>query len=483
DHSAKNIVIQIVKYTIGGPAFGFVCGLISVFLLNRINNELEVEITLTFGISYLVFYVADAELGVSAVLALVVMGLYMAKHKYCISSNVQLPLASVWQISIYFINILIFTVTGLIVAESFIGTASHIEAKDFGYSLLLYLVIHLGRILTIIVLYPLIKWSGVNLNWKECIILIWSGLRGSMALILVLIIYLDSRIDIITRDRFLFHVSMIVLLTLVINGTSSKFLVHLLGLHKGTKESQAILIQALEHMKLATSKQLIRMKDDVKFKDVDWNLLQQYLPEKLLEELDEEQDTDIHRQLTQTVSTNNDQQETSQNINFQTSFTPSIYQINLSTDLNTNENKSSNNRQVGSNLTHKQGSTSVRRLSVMPIVNTVVRDQQESKHCKNIRDEMIIRLLTAMSIDYEKQWYLGMLRRKTLDILIKSVEQAKQKCSLELHWKLITEKFKMSIFLQYLLKLDQFSIINKFTSKQIFEHLTLITELTLGKLN
>ncbi|CAF1582600.1 unnamed protein product, partial [Didymodactylos carnosus] len=45
DHSAKHIVIEIVRYTI---AFGLICGLISVFLLNRINNELEVEITLTF---------------------------------------------------------------------------------------------------------------------------------------------------------------------------------------------------------------------------------------------------------------------------------------------------------------------------------------------------------------------------------------------------------------------------------------------------
>jgi NhaP-type Na+/H+ or K+/H+ antiporter len=44
----------------------------------------------TFGLAYLIFYVADIELGVSAVLALVVMGLFMAKHIYCISSHVQL---------------------------------------------------------------------------------------------------------------------------------------------------------------------------------------------------------------------------------------------------------------------------------------------------------------------------------------------------------------------------------------------------------
>jgi len=218
---------------LGGPVFGLVCGIISVIILDRINNEFEIEITFTFGLAYLIFYVADVELGVSAVLALVTMGLYMSKYKYCISSNVQPAMASAWRITAYFINILIFTVTGLILARSFVGTATSIGAKDFGFSIVLYVMIHIGRVLTIVILYPLIKWTGVNLSWKDCVILAWSGLRGSMALILVLIVSLDTKIDAVTRDRFLFHVSMIVLLTLVINGTSSKFLVKLLGLHHG----------------------------------------------------------------------------------------------------------------------------------------------------------------------------------------------------------------------------------------------------------
>lgn len=201
--------------------------------MNRINNELEIEITITFGLAYLVFYVADVELGVSAVLALVVMGLYMSKYKYCISSNVQPSMASAWRIATYFINILIFTVTGLILARSFIGTATSISGKDFGFSIVLYIIIHIGRVLTIVILHPLMKCTGVYLSWKDCVILAWSGLRGSMSLILVLIVSLDKQIDIVTRDRFLFHISMIVLLTLVINGTSSKFLVKLLGLHHG----------------------------------------------------------------------------------------------------------------------------------------------------------------------------------------------------------------------------------------------------------
>ena len=97
-----------------------------------------------------------------------------------------------------------------------------------------------------------------------------------------------------------------------------------------------------------------------------------------------------------------------------------------------------------------------------------IRHSDDDEHNKNIRNELIIRFLTAMSIDYEKQWYLGMIRRKTLNILIKSVEQAKQKCSLELHWKLILQHFRLTIFLQLLMKFDYFDFINQWTNHVYF---------------
>ncbi|CAF3832317.1 unnamed protein product [Rotaria sp. Silwood1] len=177
--SAKKIIIDIVKFTIGGPAFGIVCGIIAVIVLNMVHNELEVEIISTFGLAYLIFYVADVELRVSAVLALVVMGLFMAKHKYCISSHVQLPMVNTWRIIIDFANILIFIITGIILAHSLIGTKATIITRDFGLSILLYIALHLGRLLSVIVLHPFIRWSGVRLSRKESMVLIWSGLRGT----------------------------------------------------------------------------------------------------------------------------------------------------------------------------------------------------------------------------------------------------------------------------------------------------------------
>lgn len=224
----------IILNKLAGPLFGMACGILSVFVLNMVNNELEIEIISTFGLAYLIFYVADVEIGVSAVLALVVMGLYMSKHKYCISSRVQSPIANTWRIMIYFINILIFIITGIILAHSLVGTQKYVSGRDFGYSILLYVALHVARLLSVLVLFPLISWSGVHLSWREYIVLTWSGLRGSMSVILALIVDSELVIDEATRHRVLFHICMVTLLTLTVNGTSSKFLVRLLGLDHGT---------------------------------------------------------------------------------------------------------------------------------------------------------------------------------------------------------------------------------------------------------
>lgn len=100
---------------------------------------------------------------------------------------------------------------------------------------------------------------------------------------------------------------------------------------------------------------------------------------------------------------------------------------------------------------------------------------------KKLNENIRIRFLTVLSIDYEKQWYHGMIRRRTLYILIKSVEKAKHRHSLKLHWKLIVEHFRLSKWLHSLMRFDYVNWINKQSNKLLFDHIFLTIELTLGK--
>ncbi|CAF4357842.1 unnamed protein product, partial [Rotaria socialis] len=407
---AKKIIIDIFKFTIGGPVFGIACGVIAVIALNMAHNKLEVEIISTFGLAYLIFYVADVELEVSAVLALVAMGLFMAKYKYCISSQVQVPMANTWRIITDFANILIFIITGIILAHSLIDTKTTIVARDFGFSILLYIALHLGRLLSVIVLHPFIRWSGVRLSLKEQIVLIWSGLRGS------------------------------------------------------TPESERILLQALEHMRRQTSKQLHKMKHEKQFSDVDWDMLNEYLPEKLVQEMDAQRRTSVHRRFSLLPDFADDLLLNSYRNNTITHIElkeiPSICEVDI----------------IPIDFIPEENNSTIKHI-VLPVMDFRSNDEKENAHFRN---ELTIRFLTALLVDYEKQWYLGMIRRRTLYILIKSVERAKHQHSLKLHWKLIVEHFRLSKWLQNLRRLDYVKWINNQTNKLLFDHIFLTIELTLA---
>lgn len=56
----------------------------------------------------------------------------------------------------------------------------------WGYLILLYVYVQASRIIVVGVSYPFLWYFGYGLDWKEAIILIWSGLRGAVALSLSL---------------------------------------------------------------------------------------------------------------------------------------------------------------------------------------------------------------------------------------------------------------------------------------------------------
>lgn len=58
--------------------------------------------------------------------------------------------------------------------------------NSWGFLFLLYFYIQLSRCVVVGILYMFLSRVGYGLDWKESIILIWSGLRGAVALALSL---------------------------------------------------------------------------------------------------------------------------------------------------------------------------------------------------------------------------------------------------------------------------------------------------------
>ena len=62
------------------------------------------------------------------------------------------------------------------------------------YSVLLYVVLHAARLTMMVMFMPLLQHMGYGVNWKECLIITYGGLRGAVGLALALIVHEDEEV-------------------------------------------------------------------------------------------------------------------------------------------------------------------------------------------------------------------------------------------------------------------------------------------------
>ena len=86
---ATEIGLYFPRVALGGFFFGLVAGRVTVFWLQHVFNDALVEITITLASTYLTFYIGEEVLGISGVIAVVMLGIEINSLKTSISPEVE----------------------------------------------------------------------------------------------------------------------------------------------------------------------------------------------------------------------------------------------------------------------------------------------------------------------------------------------------------------------------------------------------------
>jgi NhaP-type Na+/H+ or K+/H+ antiporter len=194
----------------------------------------------------------------AAVLAVVTLGLVMSKHRTSVSTRVQQSLSDFWRMIGYIANSLIFAVSGVLACEKIFG--SHVSSIDIAWIIVLFIVLHVARALMVGVSLPVMKVTGYAVTKAEAAVLWFGGLRGGLALILAVSTSQETVLPADVRDRIVFHVSCQTILTLCVNGSLCKPLVHWLHLDAPSPTASRIMAEALIHLKLRIAAQISSMQ-------------------------------------------------------------------------------------------------------------------------------------------------------------------------------------------------------------------------------
>ena len=211
----------------GGVAVGAAVGWLGDQVHQRLS-DVTVAIVLTLGFAYGA-YIAAEEAGVSGVLATVVAGLWLGwKAPTHFDADTRLSGAAFWNILVFLLNTLLFLLLGL----QFPGVLDRAEAGTsrgdlVAYAAIVVAVVVLVRLAVVFVPALLRPLSGADVgeNWRERLVVGWSGMRGAISLAAVL--SLPESLD--ERGLLIFLTVAVIVATLVGQGLTLPLLMRALG--------------------------------------------------------------------------------------------------------------------------------------------------------------------------------------------------------------------------------------------------------------
>jgi CPA1 family monovalent cation:H+ antiporter len=230
---AGTAVGQFLVVFFGGVLVGAVFGGIISWMMTRFAHEVSAVLILSLVLAYLSFVIAEHSLHFSGVMAVVacavVFGIFGMPR---LSREAVEVMHETWEFIAHICNTLLFLFVGLLVdLESLVG--------DFWYIMLAALLVQVARAANIYSFVPLteklFKLPHVTLGERH--IMFWGGLKGGLAIAIVLSLPVD-----LPGRELLIHLTLgVVLFTMLVNAPTIRPLIKKLGIDKLSSEENAEL--------------------------------------------------------------------------------------------------------------------------------------------------------------------------------------------------------------------------------------------------
>jgi CPA1 family monovalent cation:H+ antiporter len=225
--AAVNFLIKFL----GGGLLGGAMGLGVCLIFPFLRGFTTAEITLTVALAYLSFVVGEHYFHVSGVVACVIAGLVVGSlGRTRMSPGTHERMAGAWGQLGFWANSLIFLLAAMLVPAIMERTTW----AELLAIVVLYVAALAARVIVVFGLLPLLTAAGIaeRVNNRMKTVVLWGGMRGAISLALALAVVEHPSASEPIRDFIATSVTGFVLLTLFINGTTLRLMIHWLKLDR-----------------------------------------------------------------------------------------------------------------------------------------------------------------------------------------------------------------------------------------------------------
>ncbi|WP_035648331.1 Na+/H+ antiporter [Flavobacterium sp. ASV13] len=231
---------QFVLLLGGGFLVGFVTGKILAFILKKVRNNINVTVSFMLLMPFVTYLIAE-HLHVSGVIAVVILGLAMARlSNKVFPENLKNNARSLWDVIIFLLNGLIFILIGLNFRYILKDIDDGMILPYIGYAAIITIVALLTRMVRVFFQKKNLQKAfqknkkgkrkvseNALLDFGNSLIISWSGMRGivSLAIALGLPKFLDDGTVFPQRNAIIFISVAVVLITIIGQGLTLPWVV------------------------------------------------------------------------------------------------------------------------------------------------------------------------------------------------------------------------------------------------------------------
>lgn len=266
-----------VKVLAGGIGLGLVIALALSWLLSRIFDEPKVEITLIVVMGYAAMILGEASLHVSGVIAVVTVGLWMSGPGHtAISPEVRGRAHHFLGMMAHIANTLIFFLAGMVIAGQF----EHFTLLGVLVTLAAWAGIMLIRFAAVFLFQPVMSLLGPKVTARQATVIAWGGLRGAVSLALVLLVAADDKLPLEVRGQMLRVTAGVVLLTILVNGTTTGLLLRKLGFGKRPPGERLLRLLAQSRVLQQVEADIERLAARTRYRTIHWDEIRASMRER-----------------------------------------------------------------------------------------------------------------------------------------------------------------------------------------------------------
>jgi len=226
---ALHVIGVFLREVFLGTAVGVAVGLAMSYLTSKVNDHL-IEVALTAIAAY-GSNVMAMQLHASGVIAVVVCGMMVGNvgAKHGMSPTTREAVFSFWEFAAFMANSFVFILIGLEIRLSELWA-------DAGLIVAFFVIMILVRSVTVFGVHSLVRREDLKLKKAWLPVITWSGVRGSLSMVMAMMLVASESEGETTRKLILNLVFGVVLLSILLQGTTIEWLMKRVGLIVETRE-------------------------------------------------------------------------------------------------------------------------------------------------------------------------------------------------------------------------------------------------------